>query len=258
MDFENKQKHRNEMSQISNDNNWWTPVEAEVRDNVNFSYEESYARKVVNKSMAWMCFALLLSALSAWFVGHSERTQAVLFTGYTPFILFGAEILMVVMLGAAINKISASTATLLFVLFSLVNGASLGTIFLCYAEASIFMVFGLTALIFGGMALYGYTTSSDLTKYSTLFMFGLIGIIVVSLINFFLNSPMLYTAISAFGVLLFIGLTAYDVQMIKRYAVMAVDEESTTKLAVLGAMELYLDFINLFIYLLRLLGSRRD
>ena len=120
-----------------------------------------------------------------------------------------AVLLMVVMLGAAINKISASTATLLFVLFSLVNGASLGTIFLCYAEASIFMVFGLTALIFGGMALYGYTTSSDLTKYSTLFMFGLIGIIVVSLINFFLNSPMLYTAISAFGVLLFIGLPSH-------------------------------------------------
>lgn len=211
-----------------------------------------------SKVYGWMAFALLLSGLAAWLTGHNVAIQQVLFTGYTPIILCVVEVALVFGIGAALNNMSASTCTLLFVLYSVINGLTMGVIFLAYTEYSILSTFLVTAITFGAMSLYGYTTKSDLTSWGKILLFALIGLIVATLVNFFLKSPMMNYVISGIGVLVFVGLTAYDTQKLKALAYTATDEESMTKLAVYGALDLYLDFVNLFLYLLRFLGSRRN
>ena len=160
---------------------------------------------------------------------------------------------------SAIGRLSATAATLLFVLYSIVNGATLSVIFLAYTMTSIASVFFITAGTFAVMAFIGYTTKTDLTSFGKMLMMGLIGIILATVVNIFIGSSMLNMIVSYVGVVVFVGLTAYDSQKIKNllYQVDNMSEEAQ-KLALLGSLTLYLDFINLFLMLLRIFGGNRD
>jgi len=156
-----------------------------------------------------------------------------------------------------INKMSAQKAQTVFWIFAALMGASLSSIFIQYTGASIARVFFITAGTFGAMSLYGYTTKKDLTGWGSFLLMGLIGILIASLVNIFLKSPAVYFVVSVLGVLIFVGLTAYDTQKIKNMYFESDSSEVSSKKAVMGALTLYLDFINLFIMLLRLFGQRR-
>jgi hypothetical protein len=169
-----------------------------------------------------------------------------------------AEFVLVIALTAAINKISALTATLMFLLYSVINGVTLSAIFVIYTTSSIATAFFVTAGTFGAMAIYGSVTKTDLTKVGNICIMGLIGIIIAALVNIFLKNEMMEMIISIVAVLVFVGLTAYDTQKIKQMLWNAEVNDTTQKLAVLGALTLYLDFINLFLQILRLFGNRRS
>jgi len=166
---------------------------------------------------------------------------------------------LVLILSAAISRMQSSTGILLFFLYSALNGLTLSVIFLAYTRASIANTFFVTAGTFGAMSFYGYTTQRDLTSWGSFLFMGLIGIILASVVNIFLRNEMVYWVVTYAGVLIFVGLTAYDTQKLKAMAMAGfADEETERKTAVLGALTLYLDFINLFLMLLRIMGSRRD
>jgi len=180
--------------------------------------------------------------------------------------LYNSSLMWVVMLAPlgvvfymsfGIRKMSAAKAQMTFWIFAALMGASLSSIFLVYTGASITRVFFITAGTFGAMSIYGYTTKRDLTKLGSFLMMGLIGIIIASIVNIFMKSTMMYFVISILGVLIFVGLTAYDTQKIKNMYLVSDSSEVMGKKAVMGALTLYLDFINLFIMLLRLFGQRR-
>ena len=168
-----------------------------------------------------------------------------------------AEIVLVIAISGAINRMSSTTATLLFYLFAVVNGFALFPIFLVYTHVSIAKTFFITAGTFGAMTIYGYFTSQDLTKWGSFLFYALIGLIIASVVNIFTKSSTFDWIISIAGVLIFIGLTAWDTQKIKQMAAMA-PAETAGKLATIGALSLYLDFLHLFLYLLRFFGSSRD
>ena len=168
-----------------------------------------------------------------------------------------AEFALVIGVSAAINRLSLTTATLMFILYSVINGALLSYIFLAYTASSIATVFFITAGTFGVMAFIGYTTKTDLSSMGKIVMMALIGLIIATVVNLFIKSSGLTMILSYVGVLVFVGLTAYDTQKIKHMLLQAPDAgEGAQKLALLGALSLYLDFINLFIYLLRIFGRR--
>jgi FtsH-binding integral membrane protein len=173
-------------------------------------------------------------------------------------IVMLAPLGFVLALSFGIERMSAGTATLLFWIYAAVMGLSLGGIFLVYTGASIARVFFITAATFGAMSLYGYTTRTDLSAFGSFLMMGLIGIVIASLVNIFLESSALQFAISIIGVIVFVGLAAYDTQRIKAIYLESDTAETAGRKAVLGALSLYLDFINLFMMLLQLFGSRRD
>ena len=168
-----------------------------------------------------------------------------------------APLAVVFYMSFGIRKMSAAKAQMTFWIFAALMGASLSSIFLVYTGASITRVFFITAGTFGAMSIYGYTTKRDLTKLGSFLMMGLIGIIIASIVNIFMKSTMMYFVISILGVLIFVGLTAYDTQKIKNMYLASDSGEIMGKKAVMGALTLYLDFINLFIMLLRLFGQRR-
>tara|TARA_B100000029_G_scaffold469043_1_gene506559 strand:+ start:993 stop:1748 length:756 start_codon:yes stop_codon:yes gene_type:complete len=172
-------------------------------------------------------------------------------------IVMLAPLGVVVYMSFGIRKMSASKAQTTFWIFAALMGASLSSIFLVYTGASITRVFFITAGTFGAMSIYGYTTKRDLTRLGSFLMMGLIGIIIASIVNIFMKSTMMYFVISIIGVLVFVGLTAYDTQKIKNMYLVSDSGEIMGKKAVMGALTLYLDFINLFIMLLRLFGQRR-
>lgn len=178
----------------------------------------------------------------------------------SPTLVWGlliGEIVLVLILSAAINRLSFSTATLLFILYSVINGVTLSSIFVVYTQGSIASTFFITAGMFGGLALYGSVTKKDLSGMGRFLFMTLIGLIIASIVNIFMHSEMLYWITTFVGVLVFAGLTAWDAQKIQQMALMADDvNESTQKMALLGALTLYLDFINLFLYLLRIFGKR--
>lgn len=215
---------------------------------------------LLKKVYVWMAMALVISAITAYGVATTPAIMTALIQ--SPGIMFGlaiAELALVIGINAGINKLSISTATLLFILFAAVNGATLSTIFLVYNVGSIVKVFLITAGTFGAMAVYGSTTKTDLSKMGGILMMALIGLIIATVVNFFVKSQGFDLIISYIGVLLFVGLTAYDTQRIKRWLEMGTyDGETGQKVALLGAMSLYLDFINLFLYLLRIFGNNRD
>ncbi len=213
---------------------------------------------LMRKVYVWMTLALVITGVTAYGVATSPglmmaiATNKLLFWG-----LIIAEFGLVLAVSAAINKLSLMTATMLFVLYSVINGATLSFIFAIYTMSSIASVFFITAGTFAVMAFIGYTTKKDLTSMGKILLMALIGIIIATVVNIFLKSTGLEMIVSYLGVLIFVGLTAYDSQKIKQMLLMAPDAgEGAQKLALLGALSLYLDFVNLFIYLLRIFGRR--
>ena len=212
--------------------------------------------QVMKRVYLKMFLALVATALTALFVANTPSiAKSLLSSQATYFILAIVEIGLVIGISAAINKISSTTATLLFFLFAIVNGFTLSVIFFYYSTAAIAKTFFITAGTFGAMSVYGYFTNRDLTKIGTFLIFALFGIIIASVVNIFAHSKELDWVISFVGVIIFLGLTAWDTQKIKQMASMA-PGDSFGKLATIGALSLYLDFINLFLYLLRIFGSR--
>ena len=213
---------------------------------------------LMRKVYVWMTLALALTGFTAYGVATSPGIITALYSNSV--LLWGlviAEFAIVFGVSADINRLSLTTATLLFVLYSVSNGALFSSIFLVYTMSSIASVFFITAGTFGVMALVGYTTKKDLSSMGKILFMALIGIIIATIVNIFLKSSGLEMIVSYLGVLIFVGLTAYDTQKIKNMLLMAPDAgEAAQKMALLGALTLYLDFINLFIYLLRIFGRR--
>ncbi len=214
---------------------------------------------LMRKVYVWMTFALAITGICAYGVASSPGIINALYSNQA--IMWGiviAELALVFGISAAINRISLTTATMLFVLYSALNGVMLSSIFMVYTTTSIASVFFITAGTFAVMAFIGYTTKTDLTSMGKILMMALIGMIIASLVNVFLVKSTGFDLILSYvGVLVFVGLTAYDSQKIKQMLLEAPDAgETAQKVALLGALSLYLDFINLFIYLLRIFGKR--
>ena len=215
---------------------------------------------LMRKEYVWMSLSLVITGFTAFGIANNPGlaytivTNRLLFWG-----LVIAEFGLVVAISGAINRLSITTATLLFILYSVINGATLSVIFLAYTLTSIANVFFITAGTFGVMAFLGYTTKKDLTSLGRMMFIGLIGIIIATIVNLFLGSSMLNMIVSYVGVVIFVGLTAYDSQKIKHmlYEADSMDE-GAQKLALLGSLTLYLDFINLFLMLLRIFGGNKD
>ncbi len=215
---------------------------------------------LMRKVYLWMTLALVITGFTAYYVAHNETLLTALVSNQILFwgLVIG-EFALVIGLSAAINKLSLTVATLMFVIYSLVNGATLSFIFLLYTYSSITNVFFITAGTFAVMALFGYFTKADLSSMGKILMMALIGIIIATIVNIFTKSEGLAMILNYLGVLVFVGLTAYDSQKIKKMMMAAPDAgEVAQKMALLGALTLYLDFINLFLYLLRIFGTRRD
>ena len=215
---------------------------------------------LMRKVFVWMTLALAITGLTAYGVATSPTILSLIFSSKVTFFgLIIAEFALVFATSGAINRLSLSTATMLFILYSVINGATLSSIFFAFSVATIGKVFFITAGTFGAMALVGYTTKTDLTSMGKLLFMALLGIIIASVVNMFVASSGLDLILSYVGVLVFVGLTAYDTQKIKQMCQAAPDAgESAQKLALIGALSLYLDFINLFLYLLRIFGNNRD
>ena len=213
---------------------------------------------LMRKVYVWMTLALVITGATAYGVATSPGLMMTIATNQLLFWgLIIAEFGLVIAISAAINKLSLTTATLLFILYSVINGATLSFIFAVYTMSSIASVFFITAGTFAVMAVVGYTTKKDLTSMGKILLMALIGIIIATVVNIFLKSTGLEMVVSYLGVLIFVGLTAYDSQKIKLMLQTAPDAgEGAQKLALLGALSLYLDFVNLFIYLLRIFGRR--
>lgn len=219
--------------------------------------KKAYVARYISKVYAWMFLALSVTAVVAGYVATSETILSMLLS--SRFLFFGVmigQLFLVGFLTIRLNKMSVSMATTIFFLYAALNGLTFAVLLLMYTPASLMGVFGITAGTFGVMSAVGYYTKQDLTNFGQIMLFGLIGIIIASIVNFFMQSEMLYWIISYVGVAVFVGLIAYDTQKIKGYALLET-EEARKKGAILGALALYLDFINLFIYLLRLFGSRK-
>ena len=204
----------------------------------------------------YMSAALALTGIVAWFSATSGLYVAIANTMLIYVVMF-APLGVVFYFASKINSMSASKAQSVFWVFAGLMGLSLSSILLVYTGMSVTRVFFICSATFGAMSIYGYTTKRDLTKLGSFLMMGLIGIIIASIVNIFMKSSMMYFVISILGVLIFVGLTAYDTQKIKNMYAVSDTGEVMGKKAVMGALTLYLDFINLFIMLLRLFGQRR-
>ena len=213
----------------------------------------------MSKVYTWMSGGLAITGLIAMYVASIEGIEMMILENSMLFYgLIIGEILLVGYLITVINKISAQTAGMIFTVYAALNGVTLSTVFMIYTSASIGTTFFVTAGTFGIMSIYGYYTKKDLTSWGNLLFMALIGFIIASVVNFFMQSEMLYWLITYAGVLVFVGLTAYDTQKIKRMSTAnEIGSEAESKGAIIGALMLYLDFINLFLLLLRILGDRK-
>jgi len=213
---------------------------------------------LMRKVYLWMTMALAITGFTAYGVATSPGILQTIYAN--PAVMWGiiiAELILVVTVSGAINRLSLSVATLLFIVYSVLNGALLSSVFLVYTASSVATVFFITAGTFAAMALIGYTTKTDLSSMGKILLMALIGMIIATIVNLFVKSTGLELIISYIGVLVFVGLTAYDSQKIKQMLLQAPDaSEGAQKVALLGALSLYLDFINLFLYLLRIFGRR--
>lgn len=213
---------------------------------------------LMRKVYTWMTMALAITAIIAHTIGSSPGLlQTIYSSPLTGFIIFGAELGIVFWLSSRLHRMSLFTATLGFIAYSVLNGIMLGVVFAVYTTASIAQAFLVTAGTFGAMSLIGFTTKKDLSGMGGILMMALIGLIIATVVNMFLHSSMMNLILSGIGVLIFVGLTAWDTQKIKEMLMQMPDTgETAQKIALLGALSLYLDFINLFIYLLRFFGNR--
>ena len=221
-------------------------------------FVNNYIRSVYN----WMAIGLAITGFLAYYVSGNESIRNLVLGNSMIFIvLILAELGLVFAIAGMINKMSAGTATALFVLYSALNGLTLSFIFLVYTTASIGRTFFICAGTFIACSVYGWTTKRDLTSFGGFLMMGLFGIIIATVVNIFLRSDVVTMAVTYLGVFIFVGLTAYDTQKIKNMALTqpdGLDGQVIRKGAILGALSLYLDFINLFLMLLRIFGSARD
>lgn len=215
---------------------------------------------LMRKVYTWMAMALVITGVTAYGVANSPALIQAIYGN--PVLFFGliiGELALVWGVSARIHKLSLTTATLLFILYSVINGVTLSSIFLVYASSTISEAFLITAGTFGGMSILGYTTKRDLSKLGSYLLMALIGIIIASVVNIFLKSSGFDLILSYLVVLVFVGLTAWDTQNIKNMLEVEGDTgEGAQKVALLGALTLYLDFINLFLHILRILGNSRD
>jgi FtsH-binding integral membrane protein len=214
-------------------------------------------RAHMQRVYGYMAGGLALTGVVAYAAAASGFYQSIAGTPLI-WIVILAPLGFVLALSFGIQRMSAATATLLFWIYAAVMGLSLGNIFLVFTGESIARVFFITAATYGAMSLYGYTTRSDLSRFGSFLMMGLIGIVIASLVNLFVGSSAVQFAISLIGVIVFVGLTAYDTQRIRQIYLESDTAEIAGKKAVLGALALYLDFINLFMLLLQLFGQRRE
>jgi uncharacterized protein len=210
----------------------------------------------------WMAIGLALTGFTAFYVAGSESMVELIFGNRLIFFsLVIGELALVMILSARINKMQASTATMMFLAYSALNGVTLSSIFIAYAMSSIASTFFICSATFVACSVYGMTTKRDLTSFGSFLLMGLFGIIIASVVNLFIRSSAMQMIISYIGVIVFVGLTAYDTQKIKEMALIQPSDLEAgviRKGAIIGALELYLDFINLFLMLLRIFGSSRD
>lgn len=215
---------------------------------------------LMRKVYLWMTLALMITGITAAGVANSPNILALIYSSQV--VMWGiiiAEFGLVIYISARLEKLSLSTATTLFALYSILNGVMLSSIFLLYSTAIISKVFFITAGTFGVTALYGYATKKDLSSLGNILFMALIGLVIATVVNVFMKSVMFDLILSYIGVIIFVGLTAWDSQKIKHMMMVQQDaDESAQKLALIGALSLYLDFINLFLYLLRIFGRSND
>lgn len=236
----------------------------------NFNYvqqteqSQTLSKTFLSSVFSWMFAALAITSVVAYYFGNSMELISLLIDptvgklNTLGWVVTFAPLAFVLVMSFGLNRISYPVLLFLFLLYSAVMGMSLSFIFLAYTASSIYTVFVSASAMFGVMALVGYTTKTDLTKFGSIMMMGLVGIIVASLVNMFLHSDTMSYMISFIGVLVFTGLTAYDVQKLKNIgAGVELGTASAGKLVIMGALNLYLDFVNLFVMLLRLFGDRR-
>ena len=232
-------------------------------DRADQSKAGTMAQSFLANVFTYMSAALVITGIVAYWFGNDLSLMSLMFKPEGGMNLFGYFILfaplgLVLLMSPRISKFSSTTLVALFILFSILMGMSLSSIFLIYTGASIVSTFFITAATFGIMAVLGYTTKTDLTKFGSILSMGVIGIIIAMVVNMFLQSGTMDYIISGIGVLIFTGLTAYDVQKLKRIgAGVEYGTEETNKLSIMGALSLYLDFINLFLFMLRFTGGRK-
>ena len=216
-------------------------------------------RAYMNKVYGLMSVAMVLTGAVAWAVGTNEVMLAAIFGSPVKWLVMFAPLVMVFAFGAMINKMSAAAAQLFFYAFAAAMGLSISYIFAVYTGVSIAQTFFVTAIAFAGTSLYGYTTKRDLSGWGRFLMMGVIGLLVAMIVNIFLGSPAIMFAVSSLGVLIFAALTAYDTQRLKNDYIQHAqygDEEWLAKSAIMGALSLYINFINMFMFLLQFLGQR--
>ncbi|NRH21467.1 Bax inhibitor-1/YccA family protein [Candidatus Gracilibacteria bacterium] len=219
---------------------------------------QAETNRFMQQVYGWMAFALLISGSIAYYVSVNPTLYDYIYTKKLFLPLLILEVVLVLGLTWLVQRISAMVAILVFILYSITTGLTLSIVFLIYQLGSVVSIFGVTAGIFAVMSIYGYITKKNLTGVGVLAKFGLIGIIVTGIMNIFLLSSMIHTIVSIIGVIVFITLTAYDTQKIKEMNIIGNEgTEADTKEAVMGALTLYLDFINLFLKLLSLFGKRK-
>lgn len=247
-------------NQIFNQNQ--DQVSESTATTASFAQAGAMSKTFLSNVFAYMFAGLAISGIAAWVFGNSYTLMSYLVSetgglSALGWIVMFAPLGFVFFMGLRYEKMSAMGMLTSFILFSLIDGISLSFIFLAFTAGSIYKTFAIAALMFGVMALLGYTTKTDLTKLGGLLMMALFGLIIAMVVNFFLNSAMMDYIISIVGVLVFTGLTAYDVQKLKRIGgSITAGTQGAAKAAIWGALALYLDFINLFLFLLRLFGSR--
>ncbi len=228
-----------------------------------YAYSQSSARErsIIKNVYLWMTAGLALTGVVAFGISNNPTImRSILGSPFLFFAIILGELALVMYLSARLMRMSAQAATLAFAAYSILNGITMSVIFLAYTGATISLAFFTTAATFGAMTLYAFITKRDLSGFGHYLMMGVIGIIVVSIINIFLKSPAVYYLISYAGVLIFMGLTAYDTQRILQMSNQmsgSVEESMYIKLSIMGALKLYLDFINIFLFLLRIFGRRR-
>lgn len=246
---------------MNNYQNQWPGFEQQQNQTNSIGFDRAVGKVMRNVYMR-MFLALLVTSATAFFCASSEAILQLVFSGRFPFfVLLLVEVGLVIYLTSRINKMSITTANVIFYLYSIINGVVFSCILLAYTMSSIVSTFVITAGVFGAMSLYGYFTGNDLSKLGSFLFMALIGLILCSIVNIFMQSSQFEWIISFAGVAIFIGLTAWDTQKIKRMVETSYAYGSSvevSKIATMGALSLYLDFVNLFLYLLRFFGNSRN